>query len=80
MAQGAAERSRPATGAHHRGSRRPDADLAVKAASDQLGHSNTRITEDLYTQVREAVQDEAPQHILTPPPELAAKKKRKTRS
>jgi integrase len=41
-----------------------EAGIAIKVVSDQLGHSTVRITEDLYTHVRQAVHDEAAETVL----------------
>lgn len=41
-----------------------EAGIDIKIVSDQLGHSTTRITQDLYTHVRRAVHDEAAEKVL----------------
>ncbi|MFB4298260.1 tyrosine-type recombinase/integrase [Actinomadura sp. NTSP31] len=38
--------------------------IDIKVVSDQLGHSTTRITQDLYTHVRQALHDEAAETVL----------------
>jgi len=42
-----------------------EAGIDIKVMSDQLGHSTTRITEDLYTHVRMAVHDQAAEQIVS---------------
>lgn len=42
-----------------------EAGVDRKVVSTQLGHSTVRITEDLYTHVRQAVHDEAAETVLT---------------
>lgn len=49
-----------------------EAGLDIKIVSDQLGHSTTRITQDLYTHVRQAVHDEAAETVLNLLPEKGA--------
>ncbi|HEY3688128.1 MAG TPA: site-specific integrase [Streptosporangiaceae bacterium] len=50
-----------------------EAGLDIKIVSDQLGHSTTRITSDLYTHVRRAVASDAAEKIVALLPEGAAK-------
>jgi integrase len=42
-----------------------EAGTEIKAVSQQLGHSGTGITQDLYTHVRRAVHDHAAEQVLT---------------
>lgn len=49
-----------------------EAGLDIKIVSDQLGHATTRITQDLYTHVRQAVHDEAAETVLNLLPERGA--------
>ncbi len=46
-----------------------EAEIDIKIVSDQLGHSTTRITQDLYTHVRQAVHDKAAEKVLNFLPE-----------
>lgn len=48
-----------------------EAGLDIKVVSDQLGHSTTRITQDLYTHVRRAVHDAAAEQVVALLPERA---------
>lgn len=41
-----------------------EAGIDRKIVSTQLGHSTVRITEDLYTHVRQAVHDEAAETVM----------------
>ncbi|MFD0883284.1 tyrosine-type recombinase/integrase [Streptosporangium algeriense] len=50
-----------------------EAGLDVKVVSTQLGHSTTRITQDLYTHVREAVLDDAAEKVIALLPERPKK-------
>jgi integrase len=49
-----------------------EAGLDIKIVSDQLGHSSTAITHDLYTHVRPAVHDEAAETVLRLLPDKGA--------
>ncbi len=46
-----------------------EAGLDIKVVSDQLGHSTTRITHDLYQHVRQAVHDDAAEKVVALLPE-----------
>lgn len=50
-----------------------EAGIDRKVVSDQLGHSTVRITEDLYTHVRQAVQDDAAETVLALLPDKGGK-------
>lgn len=50
----------------------------IKVVSTKLGHSTTRITQDLYTHVREAVQDKSAGAVVTVLEEARAKRKSST--
>jgi integrase len=41
-----------------------EAGLDIKIVSDQLGHSTTQITQDLYTHVRQALHDAAAEQVV----------------
>lgn len=58
-------------GRHTAASLALEAGLDIKVVSDQLGHSTTSITHDLYTHVRPAVHDDAAERVARLLPEQA---------
>lgn len=63
-------------GRHTAASLALEAGLDIKIVSDQLGHSTTRITQDLYTHVRQQLHNEGAAKILN----LLPKRERKAES
>lgn len=57
-----------------------EAGIDRKIVSTRLGHSTVRITEDLYTHVRQAVEDQAAETVLRVLPDRAPKRAEKTGS
>ena len=53
-----------------------EAGLDIKVVSDQLGHSTTRITQDLYQHVRRAVHGDAAEKVVALLPERKAREVR----
>lgn len=52
-----------------------EAGLDIKVVSERLGHSTTRITQDLYTHVRQAVHDDAAEKVVALLPPVVKKRK-----
>jgi integrase len=58
-------------GRHTAATLRLEADVDIRVVSEQLGHANTHITQNLYQHVRRAVLDQATEAVIRLLPDTA---------